>query len=144
MRALLVGGQDGYIRKFDEDTTHDDTVDSTAAISSYVVIGPVEMGEVTRGEGRVDEIQIDLSEESSNCVWALYSGKTAQDIVDLIESGGTALDSGTFPAATHQNSIRTKVRSQWMAIKLSNSTINKTFGLEGIEVTIQPTGTAKG
>ena len=142
LRSLLLGGQDGYIRKFDETTASDATTSSTAAIESYVVLGPIELNaEQTRGEGRVDEIQIDLSEEVTNCDWAVYTGKTAQAVIDNIVAGANPIDSGSF--TTNQNSIRTKFRGQWLAIKLGNSTIDKTWSLEGCEAAITVTSPSK-
>ncbi|MFA5158150.1 MAG: hypothetical protein WC451_03140 [Patescibacteria group bacterium] len=144
-RALLMGGQDGFIRKFDEATKHDVTTDSTEAIESFVMIGPVELSEVTRGEGVINEIQIDLSEESDNCSWELHVGKTAQAVADAIEDGATAFASGTFDVSTSvQNSIRTKIRDQWFAIKLYNVTEDKAWSFEGIEIDVRIAGKAKG
>jgi len=139
LRHLLIGGQDGYIRKFDEDSTNDDTTESTAAISSDCIIGPIKMSDITRGSGKISELSIDMSVETTGCNWYVYCGDTAQEVVDSIISGDTPQNSGSFTAGG-QHIIRGKLRGQWFAIRLSNATASKIWGLEGIKISAAKSG----
>lgn len=140
-RRLLFGGQDGYIRYFDEDAKDDDNGDSDSAIDSYVVLGPIDLSPLTRGEGKLEDLVIDLSEDTDGLDWALYAEDSAEALIDGIDDATlTAIDSGTFSSGGHQNSIRKKVKGKWLAIKLQNDTASESWGLDGIEAKIKLAG----
>lgn len=143
-RGLLLGGQDGYIRKFDESTKSDNNGDTTSAIDAKFLIGPINLTEVVRGKGRIRDLIINLSEDTDGCDWALYAADSAEALVDGIDNETlTAIDSGTFSSGGGQNAIRTKVSGAWLGIVLSNDTADESFGFENLEIEFTEAGRRK-
>lgn len=142
-RALLFGGQDGYIRKFDLTAKDDDNGDTDSAISSYVVIGPLELSQEVRGKGVIREIVIDLSEDTDGLTWSLYVEDSAEKVIDNIKDAATPFATGTYSSGGHQVSIRERINAAWFAIKLSNSADTESWSVEGIELDIETTGRIK-
>lgn len=93
-RFLLLGNEDGYVRKWDEDSVTDDGT----AINSYVYMGPyqVEKGTVPFV---LSELQATLKADSDDVSYRLYIGNSAEDAGNvtgylLLQSGGRLLLSG--------------------------------------------------
>ena len=100
-RGIIVGGWDGYIRRFDPDTKDDDTSSSTAAISSYVTLEMLDMNQDQDDhEGRMNSLTIELGGgraggsfgDSDGASWDIHVGDDAETVLeegnnsDLIES----------------------------------------------------------
>ncbi len=143
-RKLLLGGQDGYVRAFDEDAKDDDNGASDSAIDSYIILGPIDLSPLVAGEGKLQELIIDLSEDTDGLSWSLYSEDSAEALIDGIEEGTLSpIDNGTFSSGGHQNSIRTHVRGKYLAIELNNDSSGESWGLETIECKIKVVGRKK-
>lgn len=88
-RVVLLGGQDGYIRKEDVDATTDDG----EPIESEVWLGPM-------SHQTIMEMQATFSNESGNVTWSIH---TANELQTALETSACA--SGRFTAGRN--------RSQW-------------------------------
>jgi hypothetical protein len=144
-RELLFGCYDGYIRKFDESEKNDDNGGSDSAINSFVFLGPIQLEEAeARASLTMNDLQIDLSEDTDGLDWELYTADSAESLVDGVENATlTAVASGTFSSGGHQNSIRKKVRGRFIGILLKNNTSSESWALEGIEIDISFGGQSK-
>ena len=71
--TFLLGGMDGYLRKYDLDAANDDGV----AVTSEVMIGPFPLAPPGY-EGVVHAIRGLLGELSGNVTWELYVGDSAE------------------------------------------------------------------
>jgi hypothetical protein len=138
-RALLVGGYDGYIRKFDEDTLDDDGT----AMGSYVLLGPINLYQWVRGSGMIDEIEITLGEVTTNCVWSLFAKETAEDIYDAVIAGETPVATGVFSSGGIQTVIKQRISGKYIGLLLKNTTTAKTWETEGIKVHLKISGKDK-
>lgn len=127
-RVILLGCQDGYIRKIDYAADDDDGV----AISSWIMLGPIVQG---RGDRfRLDELRIDLGESSDNVNYDVFVGNTA----DIAESS-TAFYSGTW-TKTKQYSERRRASGRAMYLQLINETLDKKWQFEQAAAVIKSVG----
>jgi len=82
---VLFGGNDGYVRKFDDEAEDDDGTEFTSAIC----YGPFRLG----GAGFYGEvlyIAADLDAEGEDVTWGIFRGNTAQEAVEEAVTGETA------------------------------------------------------
>jgi len=144
-RGLLFGSDDGYIRIFDEEAKNDDDGFSDVTIDSYVFLGPIQLKEAeARASLAMNDLQIDLSEDTDGLDWELYAADSAEALVKGVEEGTlTAVATGTFTSGGHQNSIRKKVRGRFIGIMLNNDDASESWALEGIEIDISFAGQSK-
>jgi len=90
---VVLGGYDGYLRKYSTSATTDDGT----AIASFVLYGPFRVG----GPGYVGEIlqlAADLDPNGQGVSWKIYQGETAQAAVAAAVAGGDAPWSGSWAA----------------------------------------------
>ncbi len=139
--GLLVGCYDGYVRVFDPETKSDDGT----AIDSYTLFGPIVINDLIRAKIKVNEIQINLSEDSDGLSWYLYAGKSPEEIVRGIKDGSlNYLYTGTFTSGGRQAVIRDKIAGESIAILFRLNTLNSSWGLEGIKIRYSIAGKEKG
>ena len=127
-RVILLGGRDGFIRKWDP--TADD--DDGTAISSHVYLGPLAAGSV--GAMQVDEIRCVLGKGSDDVTLSIYEGDCAEDAYNKT----TAFYTGTFKAGRNL-AERRRVVAHAVYCKLGNTTLDKTWALESMEYVAQST-----
>jgi hypothetical protein len=143
-RKLLVGCYDGYIRSFDDTAKADvDALDAADAIEASVTIGPIAIAKGTRAQAKINDMSILLSKDSDG---ASYAVRTADDADQLISDtlAGTATPStGALPSGGRAASVRPHLRGSTMAITLSNTEADETFGLEKIEVKVLEAGKSR-
>ena len=133
-RHSLIGGEDGYIRRYDEQA---DTDDGTAIVS-YVDIGPVAMGEYDSAEGLVLELHGVVPEQSGDIDWALYVADSFEQVV----REATARSSGTWTGTGRQATERPRARGSALRVRLSNGQ-DLRWAMEPVEVIIKTTGRVK-
>ena len=130
-RAILMGGYDGHLRKWDLTAGDDDGT----AISSHVYLGPLKGG--TQRGIRLKEMRATLGLTSASLKYTVFAGDSAESAYN-----STAAASGTFsstlagkPAVSHKGAM-----GQAIYIKLSNTTVAEKWTLEKLECTYHSTG----
>jgi hypothetical protein len=151
-KALLLGGADGYIRKFDDSKKNDDTGAAEAAIESYVGFGPFPMGDGERKEGTIESLDLttatgiaSTSDDSGDVDYKVFSGRTAADVVKSFESNTLPKVAGSFkgPGNRRGSTRRQKARGLYGMLRIGNSVIDKSWAFESLEVSGDLSGKAK-
>lgn len=120
LRNVLIGGQDGYVRRFDHDAKSDDS----SAIDSYVDIGPtLAYGGLT--ESKIRELQLVLGNDSDAVAWTLRAGKTAELLND-----GTLTGSASGTSTAGLNIHRVSLRAGALSLRLRNATVGEGWQVE--------------
>jgi hypothetical protein len=137
---LLFGCNDGYIRFSDPSSKSDIKADDTnQAIDSYVTFGPLKLGGENR-EGKIDSIiGITTGGEASGTVtdsndlyYRLWTGLSADEIVEKLAANASPQIAGTItaPGRRRGSQKRQSVRGAFAGIRIGNSTVEETWGLE--------------
>jgi len=74
-RATLIGGRDGYIRKYSRTAGTDDGV----AFDSFVLLGPILLGETDYHDGLLNELIVTLGEFSGDVNWFAFTGDNSEE-----------------------------------------------------------------
>lgn len=127
-RALLLGGQDGFIRKWDLAAKGDDGT----AIESSVYVGPLMLKDGSRMV--MTELQGTLDADSDDVTYGVYGGNAAQEAFD----SANAIVSGTW-SASRNLSQRQRAQGHALFIKLSASTLDEAWALEWIKTHLYST-----
>jgi hypothetical protein len=141
-RALLIGGQDGYIRKWDDSQVDDDDTDDTT-ISSRVVVGPLVPRDDPRKQITLEELSLKLGTNTDGVTVELYKEKTAQKVLDNIAASTGLFVSKTFAYDGLTPSIRQKIQGAAIAINIKNATNGETFNIEQLVGNIADSGRIK-
>lgn len=139
-RCLLLGGQDGYIRKYDESEKNDD---GSNAIESWCVLGPFTDSDKPRQQIELNEISAKLGEDSDGLTVEIYKNDTAQKVVDNIINGDNPVLSRTFSYSGLQPSISEKILGAAIAINIKNTNSSETWDIEKLVATITGSGRKK-
>jgi hypothetical protein len=139
-RGLLIGGQDGYLRKFDE-TAKDD--DSDNAIESYVVVGPVAVGKNPRDQVITKEVSVETGILSDEVTASVFVGKTAEEVINTINVAGTPKVKKVLNGKGVRTSIRNRAKGGAIAVMLANANNDQSFSIEDIQVNIAQSGRSK-
>ena len=127
-RAILMGGADGYIRKWDVDAKDDDGT----AISSHVYLGPI----VPRSLGtvNVNEIRAILANGSSDVSMSVFRGNSAEDAYNQTSPLYTA----TFSAGRNV-SERRRAQGHAVFLKLANTAASQAWSMELLQAVFSET-----
>ncbi len=136
-RLLLAGGQDGYIRKFDDDTYSDD---GSNAIDSWAFIGPITDPETARGKVKLSSLSVTTGTDTTELKVSLFSAETAEELVDNIIAGAAPSIARTFSGDNLFPTIRQKIENGAIAVRLGNDTAAKGWSIEKIIANIKPSG----
>ncbi len=131
-RVMLLGGRDGYVRKWDIAAKDDDGV----ATSSYVVMGPVQASGLGR-EFKLHDWRAVLASTSDNVTLTAY-GQESADYTIL----GAADLTATLTAGRNSG-ILDRVRGQAIYVKLAFATIAKRWAFESLIANPMPAGRAR-
>lgn len=154
---LLVGGKDGYIRKFDETSAgkNDDAgASGNIKITSYAVWPIQHLTEDNDKEGRLTSLTIELAggagangtntfADTDSVDYEIYVGNDAETVIEDIRDGATAFSSGTLSGPGRKNRIRTRVRGAWLGLKMINDTASETWAVNKIYADIKEAGRIK-
>jgi hypothetical protein len=141
-RALLLGGYDGYIRKYDETTKSDE---GGNAIDSWVTFGPFNSNSNdTRARIGINEISLTLGDSSDGITVDVYSSKSSDLLADNIKDSQPSALTKVITGDSLKNSIIDKVTGVSTAVKMSNSTINQSWSIEETNITLMDEGQQKG
>jgi hypothetical protein len=124
-RGLLMGGQDGYIRKYD-DTEKDD--EGSNAIDAYCTLGPFQAFQKMRRQGQV----------------AIYAGDDAETVVNNVKDADVPKASVTMAGGGRRPVWRPRTVGSVFAIQLRNNTADERFALERTTAKIIDAGEVKG
>lgn len=142
-RKLMLGCNDGSIRKFDDDNKSDDNgtdaAASTTAISSEVLLGPQRLSRddnrkvllkrvrVTTGGGGADGTQPDTDSLS----YEAYGDDTGAGVLEKYDAG-TFISSGTISVPGSSASLPLRLKAAFMGFKLFNDTLDETWAFENL------------
>ena len=84
--AMLLGGRDGYLRKYFRFSSVDDATDEEPIVS-YVVLGPFPLGSTPDREGMIQRLEIALGRLSNVITWKIYVANTAELAIRKMDAG---------------------------------------------------------
>ncbi len=125
---VVIGGQDGYIRKFDQDEHEDDGLE----LASHVLIGPVRLSADDVRDGLLAEINGVMEDFSTggSVTWRVVLGKSAAEAVEAaVDDLDNVLDgldpSSAFPSGSWSEGRdtvqRPRARGAWLVVWLSST-----------------------
>jgi len=123
---LILGGSDGYLRRYSEMAEDDDG----SEIESYVYIGPFRTAKLPTQEGIVSQLDGVLSKRSGRVKWSILAGESGEEAYHVATPQAT----GTWTAGLN---YRTHPRTVGAAqiLKLENADANRRWNVEEIAVT---------
>jgi hypothetical protein len=156
-RGLILGCYDGYIRKFDEATKSDIIADdSSAAITSYAVMGPISSGmfktsgmfqyvdmNKSRAKMKVSNISITTGLGTDDLEVQVYTNRTAAGLISNLLSGVNPRVAKVFTGSKLYPSIRQDFHDGAIAIKVGNTTVDQEWSMEKITADIHQIGRVK-
>lgn len=126
-RVLLLGGRDGFIRKWDPAAGDDDGF----AIERSVLVGPLANSEASR-EHRFIGPRVVLASDLDGCEYELF----ATDDPAVI---GPPRHSGSLVAGRNPM-MRTKMRGSYCYIRFFNRQVGQRFAIEEVGMVARPAG----
>ena len=140
-RGLLMGGYDGYIRKYD-DTEKDD--EGSNAIDSYCTLGPFQAFNKMRRQGSLAEMSLRLGADTDGVDVQVYAGDDAETVVNNVKDADVTRAEKTFTGGGRRPVWRPKTKGAVFAVQLRNNTASERFALERITAKITDAGEVKG
>lgn len=118
--AVILGGRDGYTRRYSDDSESD----GGDEIVSYVLYGPIRGGTDNYHDGVVAEIWGTLAQNSGQVTWSIHPGETAEESVTA-----TAQESGSWSAGRNGN-VHPRVRADSFCFKVTNLEEGRRWAIE--------------
>lgn len=131
--SVILGGRDGYIRRFKDEAFTDDAT----AITSYVTFGPLKLGGGEFGVGLITEMQAMLAQNSGSVTWGVLTKPSNEPLFNQ-----AMLVTGTFSRAGLNPRVRPRLRGGSALIKLSNAQ-TKPWSPESLVVVTEPLTTPR-
>lgn len=131
-REVLLGGQDGYIRGWrdvrsaDADGDLSDGTVTDAAINSYVDLGPIVAPPDT--DYGIDETTVILDDSAASVTVAIYAATTPEELKTAAASFSRSIVGG------RNAPLRQRARGNAIKVRLSHSTVNEDWAMEGVQV----------
>jgi hypothetical protein len=126
-RTLLLGGRNGYLYKYDDDTKNDVTDGSTtAAISSNVLLQPRRLSGRFGQDAVLQNIRGVLSDDSDGATYSVLAAETAEGVKDA-----TAFATGTWSSGRNDVSPY-RIRGGAHGIQISNTTASESWAMESV------------
>jgi hypothetical protein len=129
--TAIMAGYDGSLYRYSWTAPSD----HGTAISSYVALGPIMIGDGMR-DGMIREIRGTLGTDSNDVTWSLYAASTAENAVKETDAHHT----GTFSAG-HRNVSYAPSRCEAAVLKLSAS---EPWAMESVSMVLGKCGRARG
>lgn len=148
---LIIGCQDGYVRKFLDSAKSDDKGATDKAIDSYCTL-PIQPMSIDGDHlGRLTSLTVFTAGgrtggafgDTDQVTCSIFAANSAETILEDIIDGDTPKKTRTFTGSGIQKRFRARVRGGYLGIKLSDSTANKTWAIEKIEGNINLSGRIK-
>jgi hypothetical protein len=140
-RGMLMGCQDGFVRKFDDDEKNDE---GTNAIDAYLTLGPFQAFQKMRRQGQLAEMSLRLADDSDAVDVSIYAGDGAESVVKDIKNAVTPKASQRFTGGGRRPVYRPKTKGAVFAVQLRNKDAGQRFALERITTKITDAGEVKG
>lgn len=140
-RGLLMGGQDGYLRKYDATEKNDE---GDNAIDAYLTLGPFQAFQKMRRQGQLAEMSFRMAEDTDSVDVAIYAGDGAEAVVTNVKDADVPKASETFTGGGRRPVYRPKTTGSVFAVQLRNNTADERFALERITAKITDAGEVKG
>jgi hypothetical protein len=140
-RGLLMGGQDGYIRKFD-DTAKDD--DGDVAIDSYCTLGPFQAMPRMRSQGQLAEVSFRLGVDTDGVDVSVYADDDAETTVKAVKDTDVPKATETLTGGGRRPAWRPRTTGSVFCLHLRNNTASERFALERVTARINDAGKVKG
>lgn len=128
--TVILGGRNGYLRRFQHNLAQDDST----AFTSYVVLGPFQLGDINH-RGAVNEIYGHVPASSGDVDWTLYVADACELLV-AASSAGT----GEWNTVGRQQSAYPRREGQACSVKLANGESNARWEIEYVGLNILPGG----
>lgn len=128
---VLLGGRDGYVRRFSRTAEHDDGT----AFSSLVQYGPLRTGGDDYSDGKVVEQVATLARNSGPVAWQLRGAAAPEDTQDV-----TAQASGTWSIAGRNRPDYPHMRAPWVALELSAGASRRAWAVESLTTIVERCG----
>ena len=128
--GLLLGGQDGYLRRFDNDAATDDGT----AIASYFDWGPIRLAGISKS-GMAVRMTAALDVDSGPVDYAIRTGESADAALD-----STARWSGTFATGGRNRDWRGKAGGTAMVVRLSGNEDGTSWAVDGASIEVHTSG----
>ncbi len=139
-RSLLLGGYDGFIRKFDESEKDDE---GSNAIDSFVSMGPFVSTREPRMKVETNETSLVMGEDTNGITVDIHTGDSGDNVVTNVIAGSTPLVTKTLSGDGLRNSVRERVSGKAIAIKLKNSATSESWSIEDINIELKESGRKK-
>jgi hypothetical protein len=140
-RGLLMGGQDGYIRKYD-DTEKDD--EGSNAIDAYCTLGPFQAFNRMRRQGQIAEMSMRMADDTDGVDVQVYAGDGAEAVVNNVKNADVPKASVTMTGGGRRPVYRPKTKGSVFCVQLRNNTASERFALERVTAKIIDAGEVKG
>ena len=133
-KGLLLGCTDGYVRWHVDSEENDDG----SAIDSYVTFGPIPLAEDGR-DGSLEAFDMILAggatgnlADSDNATVQVWAEDVAETVIEKLNAGTSPKVAVTFtgPGRARGGKRRRGVRGAYAGIKVGNSTVDQTWGME--------------
>lgn len=139
--SILLGGRDGYVRKFSRFAEHDDGT----IFKSRVILGPLRAGGHNGRDGKVKAITGVVAKSSGDIDWDLYVGNDQESVVDdAMDDGDSTTKASTTSTWKEEGLAYTRrpsrARGGALAIKLRNGETNRSWAVERVSVELIQSG----
>jgi hypothetical protein len=156
-RRIIWGGNDGYIRRWDDDTASDHDTDyptngssdtaneTTTAYLAFVRFAPIEHTDAFRNI-MLTALQFQGDSSAGTLSWYLLTGDSAEEVNDKTITLSNAFRNGTVFGATtgfsggHQQVIRVRARAGVHQLVIFQASTTDSFSIERIVAMFAPTG----
>lgn len=129
---VLLGGRDGYVRRYDPNSITDDG----EAIESYVLYGPIQLG--TSGQsGFLHELNARMGGTSGDVAWSVFCASTPEEAVRLASASESAVGSGTWTSGANYSS---RVRGYGSAAVIRVDGVTDRWSAESIDIMLAQAG----
>ncbi len=121
---MIMGGRDGFLRRYSKPAAVDDFIDQKAIVS-YVVLGPIPLGSTPDKEGMIQRLEIILGRLSNPVTWKLYVANTAEDAIRKMREGKEQKLGTTRVSPNRADSLLTvhhpRARDYYAVIRIENA-----------------------
>jgi hypothetical protein len=135
-RGLLIGGYDGFIRKFDKTVKNDD---DTETIESYATMGVFVPTKEVRAKGTIDEITVTPGKGTDGYIVDLHRAENADELINNVEADVTPTGTKTF-TTDQPGTMRDKVSGKAIAMTIKNLSNDESFSIDSIDIDMKLSG----
>jgi hypothetical protein len=150
---LLIGGRDGYVRKFDDLAKDDDIGGSDQIIESNCLMPIVDMSvDDDNGRGRLLSTTLTTAggrvageyKDTDGLTMDIHVADDSETLVEDVIDGATPIHSETVSGPGRQLRFRGKARGKWLGILIKNNTAAQSWALGKLSVEDKLAGRIKG